>query len=137
MRAIALQLCTAAVLVACGGGVSGPSESSLVGAWHATKMEYVSKAGAGQVELVIQGWAAVLTLDADRTGTLTVTPATLPAWSWTGAWEVDGDLFRIAGQGADIALSEGSLRLNGFDGGYDFDADGTPEPAKINFVMVQ
>ncbi len=54
----------------------------------------------------------------------------------TSGWEVDGDLFRIAGQGADVALSGGSLRLDGFDGVYDFDGDGTPEPAKLNFVMV-
>ncbi len=137
MRTFPWLFCGLVLSVACGGGVSGPSESSLVGTWHATKMEYISKAGGGQVELVSQGWAAVLSLDADRTGTLAVTPAALPAWSWTGVWEVDGDLFRIAGQGADITLSGGTLRLNGFDGVYDFDGDGTPDPAKLNLVLVQ
>ena len=124
-------------LAACGGGVSGPSEASIEGTWQASTMEYVSKAGAGRVEVVSQGWAATLTLNADRTGSLVVIPAGVPGWTWSGRWEVDGDLFRLAGQGAEVALASGKLQLRGFDGVYDFDGDRTVEPAKLNFVMVR
>jgi hypothetical protein len=100
-------------------------------------MEYVSKADGSRVEVVGMGWGATLTLEEDRSGILAVTPATTMSWSWSGTWEVDGDLFRLAGQGADVEVDGNTLRLTGFDHAYDFDGDGADQPAKLNFVMVR
>ena len=124
-------------LVGCAGEVAGPKESSLVGSWHATSMEYISKADGSRVEVVGMGWSATLALEEDHSGMLEITPADTPSWSWSGTWEVDGDLFRIAGQGADVRLDGNSLRLTGFDHAYDFGGDGSVHPAKMNFVMVR
>jgi hypothetical protein len=125
-------------LCGCGGGdIEGPPPATLVGTWHATRFEYVSKSGLGSAEVVGRGWTATLVLNADQTGELSATPQGLDPWSWAGAWEVAGDLFRIAGQGADVQLEGNTLRLTGFDGAYDFDADGTADPAKFNLVLTK
>lgn len=115
----------------------GPESSEIVGIWTATKIEFVGKAGQGTVNATNEGWTATLTLNADNTGDLAVTPKDTDTWHWAGAWEIDGDLFRIVGQGADIQLSGSTLYLNGFDGSYDFNGDSEPEPAKWNLVLVK
>lgn len=131
-----LVLFAALALFGCGGGdVSGPSTTELVGTWNATKIEFVGKAGEGTVDAFPLGWTASLDLAADMSGELTVTRADASFWSWQGAWEVDGDLFRIAGQGADVSLVGDTLFLNGFDAAYDFDGDGLAEPAKLNLAL--
>jgi hypothetical protein len=124
-------------LPACSGDVTGPPEDSIIGTWQATEIVFLSKTGLGSAEVAVLGWTATLTLEGDHTGVLAMQPAGLPAWQWTGPWEVDGDLFRISGQGADIVLDGGALRLSGFDGVYDFDVDGTPDPAKFNLTLTR
>jgi hypothetical protein len=44
------------------------------------------------------------------------------------------ETYSVSGQGADISLSGGQLRLRGFDRVYDFNGDTTVEPAKLNLV---
>ncbi len=134
-----LQVLVALLALGCAAGCGkdeiGPPEQDLVGAWNATAIEFVGKAGQGAVDASALGWTASLTLASDNTGVLLVTRHDSSSWNWTGAWEVDGDLFRIAGQGADISLGNGDLRLSGFDSAYDFNADATEEPAKLNLVL--
>ncbi len=115
----------------------GPEPSEIYGFWTATKIEYVGKAGQGTVNASDAGWTATLTLNADKTGDLAVTPKDADTWHWAGAWEIDGDLFRIVGQGAEIQHSGSTLYLTGFDGSYDFNGDSEIEPAKLNLVMVK
>jgi hypothetical protein len=128
-------LLAVACAAGCGKDDIGPPETDLVGAWHAVTIGFMGKAGQGTADAAAAGWTASLTLASDNTGTLLVTRNDSSSWSWGGAWEVDGDLFRIAGQGADIGLSGGDLRLSGFDSAYDFNTDGTEEPAKLNLVL--
>lgn len=127
----------AGCVAACSGDDLGPPPADLVGSWASISFEFVSKEGLGHVDADARGWSASMLLDADRTGTLAFHDPTDTGWTWTGAWEVDGDLFRISGQGADISLRSGRLTLTGFDGGYDFDADGERDPAKINLVLLR
>lgn len=115
----------------------GPESSEIVGFWTATKIEYVGKAGQGTINAMEAGWSATLTLNADHTGDLAVTPGDDDTWHWAGAWEIDGDLFRIVGQGADIRLSGSTLYLTGFDGSYDFNGDSQLDPAKLNLAFVK
>ena len=59
-----------------------------------------------------------------------------PEAELTGAWgAVSIEFVGKDGQGADISLDGGDLRLTGFDAAYDFNADGTEEPAKLNLVL--
>jgi hypothetical protein len=126
---VALAMC------GCGNSIVSPPPQSLVGTWHVTRFEFVSKTGMGTAEVVGRGWSATLTLSADLTGSLDVVPVGGLPWGWAGAWEVDGDLFRLAGQGADVELDGRTLRLSGFDGQYDFDGDGAADPAKFNLTL--
>jgi hypothetical protein len=115
----------------------GPAPDEIVGVWHTTKIEFVSKEGLGTVEVAKSGWKGTLTLNADRTGELFMEPQGFDSWQWSGQWEIDGDLFRIGGQGADIKLQQGTLELSGFDGVYDFNNDSLPDRAKFNLVLVK
>jgi hypothetical protein len=115
----------------------GPEPNEIVGVWHTTKIEFVSKEGLGMVEVAKSGWKGTLTLNADRSGELLMEPQGFDSWRWSGQWEIDGDLFRIAGQGADIRLEKGTLQLSGFDGVYDFNNDSDLERAKFNLVLVK
>jgi hypothetical protein len=131
-----LLICQLGV-VGCHKDTLGPEPNEIVGVWHTTKIEFVSKDGLGTVEVSKSGWKGTLTLNADRTGELLMEPQGFDSWRWSGQWEIDGDLFRIAGQGADIKLEKGTLQLSGFDGVYDFNSDGEPERAKFNLVLVK
>lgn len=130
-----VALLAVACVAGCGKDELGPPEQDLVGTWNAVTIEFVGKSGQGTVDASALGWTASLTLASDNSGVLLMTRHDSSSWNWTGAWEVDGDIFRIAGQGADISLGGGDLRLDGFDSAYDFNADGTGEPAKLNLVL--
>jgi hypothetical protein len=136
LAATAYSICLS-VIFGCHKDALGPEPNEVVGVWHTTKIEFVSKDGLGTVEVGKSGWKATLTLNADRTGELLMEPQGFDSWQWFGAWEIDGDLFRIAGQGADINLAKGTLNLTGFDGAYDFNDDGEAERAKFNLVLVK
>jgi hypothetical protein len=136
LAAVALLVC-ACVISGCQKDAIGPEPDKIVGVWHTTKIEFVSKEGLGTVEVGKLGWKGTLTLNADRTGVLLMEPKDSDSWQWAGAWEIDGDLFRIAGQGADIKLEKGTLQLSGFDGVYDFNSDGTDDRAKFNLTLVK
>lgn len=134
------RVCTALLLALIGVGCSdplGPPPDQIVGSWTSTGFEFISKEGLGRVDAAAQGYRADMTLAPDRTGSLVFTLPSTPGWSWVGPWEIDGDLFRLGGQGADIVLKSGTLRLTGFDALYDFDADTELDPAKMNLVLVR
>jgi hypothetical protein len=120
--------------VGCHKDALGPEPNEIVGVWHTTKIEFVSKEGLGTVEVTKSGWQGTLTLNADRTGELLMESQGYDTWHWSGQWEIDGDLFRIAGQGADIKLEKGTLKLSGFDGVYDFNNDDELDRAKLELV---
>jgi hypothetical protein len=135
--AMIAQLICSLVVGGCHRRALGPEPNEIVGVWHSTKIEFVSKDGLGTVEVAKSGWKATLTLNADRTGELLMEPKESDSWQWSGRWEIDGDLFRIAGQGADITLEKSTLQLSGFDGVYDFNNDSEPDRAKFNLVLVK
>ncbi len=134
-----------AINAACGGdGGTGPSKSQLVGTWQVAKCEYVGTGGQGTVDLIAGGGTGTLVLTADDTLRLTVTPASGPQVMLTATYQVQGiDLLRVTPAGAswywawDMALTNNTLKLTGADGQYDFNGDGTGEPAKWNLEMTK
>lgn len=134
----------AAVSLACGGDGSGPSTSDIAGTWAMTKCEYVSTGGLGTVELIAAGGNGTVVFKSDHTVTATVTVPGDPPIVFAGTWEVDGiDLMRIHPNGQswywafDMNLSGNTLTLRNGGGEYDFNSDGTPEPAKWNMTLTK
>jgi len=133
---VSLMICLWGI-AGCHKDALGPEPNEIIGIWYTTKIEFVSREGLGTVEVSKSGWKGTLTLNADRTGELLIEPQGIDSWRWSGQWEIDGDLFRIAGQGADIKLRQGTLELSGFDGVYDFNNDSEPDRAKFNLALVK
>ena len=142
---LGVATCGFALAVACGGdGGGGPSQSELVGTWNVAKCEYVSTQGLGTMDLIAGGGTGTLILTADDTLKLAVTPASGPAVTLVATYEIRGtDLMRVTPAGAtwywafDMSLSGNTLKLTNGSAEYDFNADGTPDPAKWNLTMTK
>jgi hypothetical protein len=139
-----MALAIGAAVMACGGGGgTGPPQSELVGTWQVAKCEYVSTTGLGQVDLIAGGGTGTLVLTAEDTLRLVVTPASGPQVTLTATYTTSSDLMRVTPAGAswywawDMALTGNTLRLTGADAEYDFNQDGTDDPAKWNLVMTK
>ena len=129
-------LCT---LAGCGGDdSSGPEPAQITGDWIATRIEYVSRPAGSAVELVALGGTGTLTLDADESFRLVVTPFAEAARTTEGTWALGGDILSLTPLGMpfswqfDVALSGDTLGLGGASVEYDFDEDGTPDQATLN-----
>ncbi|HEU4335342.1 MAG TPA: hypothetical protein VFT32_12680 [Candidatus Eisenbacteria bacterium] len=133
-------------LVATGCGKDdevGPKPDELTGFWHATKLEYVSKANpATRVDVIALGGAATLAIRIDHTVEWIITESGSAPDTTTGTWSLDGDLFQVTPTGSpwswtwDVSLSGGTLALSGADVEYDFDGDDLLEDADQNVVLV-
>ena len=142
-RYVAMGLSGLLVTAACGGdGGGGPSQSELVGTWQVIQCSYASTQGLGTVDLIAGGGSGTLIITADDTLKLTVTPTSGPPVLLTATYDVRGvDLMRVTPAGAtwywawDMSLSGGTLKLTGADAQYDFDQNGTPDPAKWDLIM--
>jgi hypothetical protein len=142
-RVWTVALCGLFLASACGGdGGSGPSQGDLVGIWQVTKCEYVSTQGLGSMDLILGGGTGTLELTVDDSVKLTVTPVSGPPVSFVGTYEIHGsDLMRVTPAGVtwywafDMSFSGRSLSLTNGSAEYDFNGDGTPDPAKWNLYM--
>lgn len=141
---VGLALVVGATLTCGDDDGAGPSASDITGMWQATSVEYVA---AGQPALTEQllagGGTATLELAAGGTYTFTLTPAGAPTEIENGGWQLLGDVMVVTPEGAlfslvfDVSLSGNTLRLSGADTEFDFDDDGTPEPAVLNLVLTR
>jgi hypothetical protein len=96
------------------------------------------------VDLIAGGGTGTLTLTADDTLRLTVTPATGSPVVLVATYQVQGiDLMRVTPAGVswywawDMSLTNNTLKLTGADAQYDFNNDGLGEPAKWNLEMTK
>lgn len=142
--ALATLALAGAASLACGDdGPSGPSESSLVGVWSATKLELAS------VDLdppiTIDGLAGGVTLtlfiDAGHTWHSIQTTPGEPNFEGNGTWSLDGrtltttddtgdaEDFRVSRSGNTMTLIAHSTE--------DLDNDGTDDQVKVTMVFVQ
>jgi len=142
IRKLALAPVALAAL-ACGGS-DEPSVESLSGIWTVTKLEFVSTANpAVTVELIAAG--ATATLNLNDTGGYAVT-VTLPGQApetTTGTWSHTNDTLTLVETGSSgdmtFALSLGNdvMTLTGANTEYDFNDDGTDDPATLNIGLVR
>jgi hypothetical protein len=122
---------------------SGPSEEELVGTWQATKIEYVSTTGQGQVDIVPLGAGMKFELHADKTGVFTFTRVGgHPVDVMTGTWESSVDLFRFIlapnnDWSWDMMKSGAQLLLNRTGASWDFNDDGFQEDADEHVTLTK
>jgi hypothetical protein len=143
-----LLLVLSVLLVAsCGDDddTTGPVNNSLVGTWDATAIQLTSVANPGAVvELISGGANGRLVLQADGGFGLSVGIPGEPTEFGNGDWGVTDVLTLEFGDGDiqgiwqfDIDLNGNTLQLTGADTEWDFDEDGTDDPAKLNLSLVR
>jgi hypothetical protein len=142
-----LLMLSALLFASCGGDddSSGPPDSDLVGTWDATSIELTSVANPGTVvELISQGANGRLVLQSNGDFGLSVGIPGEPTEFGNGTWGATDVLTLSFGEGDiqgtwqfDIELNGDSLRLTGADSEWDFDDDGTEDPAKLDLALTR
>lgn len=123
--------------------VTSPSSQTLTGTWRATKAEYVSAADSSVTyEVVAKGGTATLVLTSNAF-TLTIAKAGAAPQVTNGSYTSTINLMTLTPAGVsftwvfEMSLSGDNLTLNGANVEFDFNGDGTNEPAKLNLALVR
>lgn len=135
-RAVLLGAAATLGAVAC-EKATGVTIADLVGTWRATKLEFTNKANTAQkVDLVPLG--AQLTIVVESSG------RAISTFSFQGSTSVDtsqiairGDTLLIDGERAVFVLSGNTLTLTDNEEEFDFNQDGTQDPAILVAVLVR
>lgn len=148
MTRAALLLAVPVLLASCGtDDLVGVRPDLLEGDWSATAIEFVNRANPTEVvDLIEQGAAGELTLDADHTFRFAVMQTGLDPEVFTGEWHVSGSkgesvIFSMEMQGEPVSwafaakLAGANLTLDGASTSYDFNGDGTVDPATLNLAF--
>lgn len=136
-----LTIALALALAACGS--TAPSASDVVGTWHATRVQYVSTTGLGTVDLIASGGTATLTLSADSTYEFRVTPTGGAEVVSSGTWSMSIDVMTVRETGVmgemqfDMVVTASTLTLGGASAEFDFNGDGTDDPATVNLAFTR
>lgn len=138
----------AAVLLAgCGDsnapGGGGVTINDLVGTWQITKWEYTSTANTSmKVDLKAMGASATLTVQSSGAYTITGTFAGFP-FSSSGTYAVQGNNIVVNEADGDgpqtvpFTLNGNTWTITGLSGDWDFDDDGTDDPATLLIVFTK
>lgn len=142
----------------CSGGGDAPSADQLAGTWTATKVAYSSSTGLGAVDIVPLGGSATLVFGSNDTLQFTLRQPSGTTGSFAATYASSVDLFSVtitSGDGVPgvnfgwaFSLSGNVMRLScgpgtgtgssdncafvlggGMRNGFDFNGDGTLEPA--------
>ncbi len=143
------------ILVSCDDGEgdefslvgTNTSISALTGNWNATKALFGNTTGpVVAVDVVAEGGSVTLNIQGTGRFTLTITQQGETPENVTGRMAFDEDLLVIffdddpeEWEYFSITHSEPDLMVSGGNGsaGFDFDGDGTDEPADIDFEFVR
>jgi hypothetical protein len=134
---------TTPLLIGC-GDATGIQPVDLAGSWVASEYRFTNPANTAQtVDLVAVGGSLSLMIMADGNYTVTIQePGNVPE-TRSGTVEVRGDTLTISesGQGSPtdyLAQRSGdTLTMTTSDEEFDFDQDGTDEPADVRAVYVR
>jgi hypothetical protein len=145
-----LRLLYPAILftVGCGDDPTGPIDENLLelaGAWRATKFEYVSHDDSSErVNLASLGTMVTLTIAEDGVWTLLVTrPGLLSYQVSSGSLTVEDGSIILQWNGYDEPMTFGfellddTLTMETADAQYDFDTDGTRDPADLAMILLR
>ena len=133
----------ATAMIACGGEEAAPTPDELAGTYTATSSKYASTTGLGTVDIIAAGGATTLVLRGDLTYSLTVTLSGGAPSTSSGTYKVNSfdELLITPGGGSNpyfpwaYSRTGAKLHLEAQTGnwlpwyGYDFDGDGTGDPA--------
>lgn len=120
---------------------SAPGASGLPGTWQATRAEYVW--GSMRLDAVSRGTTMLLTLNTGGTYAMKTTDPGQPAETTEGTWTASSDVLTLRPSGMswsiefDLAVSTGTLTLNGGHVGYDINGDDTDEECLLNSVWAR
>lgn len=130
-------------MTGCGGTDNGPTKEEITGTWNASKVEYVSPTSQQSFDVVATGGTGVLVLSSDGTFQFVVTPAGEQAETISGTWQLGGQIMTITRTGSsgtwefETQLSGNTLTMSGANVEFDFNDDGTDEPAKLNLTFTR
>ena len=137
-----LALATPA-LIGC-GDATGLDPVELAGTWNAIEYRLTNPANTAQsVELIAAGGSLTLVIRADSTYTATIQEPGGAPDTQSGTVEIRGDTLTISesGQGSPTPFmarrSGDTLTMTTSDEEYDFDQDGTDDPADLRMVFVR
>ena len=140
---VASQLAIALVglaLLACGDDDS--PGTPLYGTWDVTKSEYVSAGDPPvSVDLIGAGGSGTVELNADASYDATIVPPGGASEQTTGTWSFTESTLTLRESGSSVTwtfdrtLEGDTMVLTGADAEYDFDDDGTPDPATWNVTL--
>ena len=140
----AILLVVSCLAFGCGDdNPAAPATQEVTGAWRATKVEYVGSGALGAYDLVADGAEIGLLLSADGTFRYTVTRPMANPQATDGTWNLGSDTMTLSPDGVpfawqfDCTMASDVLKLTGADAEWDFNDDGTPEPAKLNLDLVR
>ncbi|HET7602099.1 MAG TPA: hypothetical protein VFK36_03720 [Gemmatimonadales bacterium] len=124
-------------------GTDGVTLADLVGTWHVTKWECTNEANTSQkVNLAtVSGSDVTLTVATSGAYTLAGSFAGEP-WSASGSYAVQGGTIVVQESGAEpqsspFTLTGDTWTISQLEGDWDFDNDGTDDPARLVIVFTR
>lgn len=121
--------------------LEAPSVENFARHWNVTSDEYLHASnGAITVDLVAEGWTIDLYVNDNGRLRFVWTPPGGEESFWDANWSVAGGSVIVTRDGSPFSwefaarVGEESMTLRGADAEYDFDANGTPEPAIWNMA---
>lgn len=129
---------SAALATACGDS-TGITVEDLVGTWSATLIEYTDNAtGTLQVNLIAEdGASLVMTVTADGTASTVFNDGLGGTSSDSGTLSSSGTTLTISGETFQAERSGDVLTLTDETNEYDFDENGSDDPATLVIRMVR
>jgi hypothetical protein len=119
-----------------------PKVENITRTWRLTSCEYIHETNAAlHVDLVADGWVIVLYINDNGAFRYAWTPTGGSEEYYDGTWSIDGDTVSLTREGYGFSwqftaqVQEESMTMRGAHVEYDFDGDGTPEPAIWNLAM--
>lgn len=120
--------------------VEPPSLENFARAWTLTKCEYQAKTGGQRVDLVAQGWQITLNVSDNGLFFYSTTPPGGSTQTIQGTWSISGEIVTLRPATATVEwqftakVRETSMTLDGANGEWDVNGDGTPDPVTWNMA---
>ena len=145
VRALAVGALAAAFAVGCSdstdpGDVTG---ADLVGTWDATSVVFTPDAGGTAVDVTLLGFTFEVTFNAEGGYTATFTEPEEPAELEIGTYTVVNavlTLTPVSGEGETFTINSldgDTLVITTTDAEYDFDDNGTEDPANLTVTLAK
>jgi hypothetical protein len=125
------------VAVAACGDSTGITVEDLVGTWEATEIVFTNSANTSEsVDVIDLGASLTVTINSAGTVSTVFDDGQGGTDSDSGTLSVDGSTLTVGGETFEAERSGDVLILTG-DGEWDFDEDGTDDPATLTIRLVR